>query len=418
MNTPNSGFDPSKLTSTGSSSTPKASAPKSERVVMEVEQYLTPADNFHYAVGRRIDAPDELIKVRLNSVAERHQDKPKQSIEDITKVYQTSDTPRETIADKAKANIRFISFDDAKALGKDENGVTEFRAHWPKTMSADPKSEVMHGMAHIKLSEGAEGRKSQAYVEMIQQKVTVNKDNVDAVMADALSITDASGRGRDPIMIVRIAHEGKVVATPRVYPAVETVQVFDQNAGGMVDRNKAVTADKTISALMSAAPGKSDLETVSADRVRAVIAGIKGLEEPTFNSADPAMRDNARNMYHGAAAGALQIEIISAEKIDFGADSRVTYVKDKDKPHLAAYTIKEPVNADGTKQRETPGFAETVIAINRHQDGEPYAVFASPVAMYPKMQKLADLPLSAPEVANENDAQKTAKKEESAGLDM
>ncbi|WP_240533929.1 hypothetical protein [Aeromonas veronii] len=44
--------------------------------------------------------------------------------------------------------------------------------------------------------------------------------------------------------------------------------------------------------------------------------------------------------------------MIAAEKIDFGADSRKTYLNDKDRPQLAAYTIKEAV--DETRVRETP----------------------------------------------------------------
>lgn len=412
---PDTKFDPSKL-SGGIPSAPK-SAPKSDRVIMAVDHYLTPPDGFHFAVGHRVDAPDELVKVRLNTVPERHQDKPKLSLESITSLYVTSDTPRETIADKAKNNIKLISFDDAKLISRGEDGVAEYRAHWPKTMSSDPKSELMMGMAHIKLSPAGEGKKSQAYVELIKSSTLVDQNNVDAVMADALSISDGAGRARDPIMIVRIAHEGKVVATPRIYPATETTQVFDQQTGGMRDRSQAATADKSISALMDGGAGKSDIETISKDRVRAVIAGIKGLDEPTFTSADAAQVDNARNMYYGAKSGDLKVEILAVEKIDFGADTRVNYVNDRTQPHLAAYTIKEPV-AEGQKTRETPGFANTVLVVNRHPDGEPYAVFATPVALYPKMTKLADLPMSMPEPSSDNTSDKNVKKESGSGLEM
>src|SRR5690606_10559031 len=106
---------------------------------------------------------------------------------------------------------------------------------------------------------------------------------------------------------------------------------------------------------------------------------------------DPAIVDAVRNLYYGAKAGQLTVEVISAEKIDFGADSRKTYLKDKDLPQLAAYTVKEA--RDDQTLRESPGYTDTVIGIMRHEDGEPFAVYASPLKMYPKAYKLADLHL-------------------------
>jgi hypothetical protein len=390
-----SSFDPGKLGRRSGGGQPNK-GPRAERVFLVVEKYETPAEGFHYAVGHRADKPDEKIKVRLNTVQERSADRPNDSIEKIKAQYVTGENTRDSIADKAKAGVKLLSFDDARRIGKGEDGVIEYRAHWPKTMSTDPQAEVMHGLAHVKLKEAGEynGRHSpsQAYVEMMKSSVVVDKDSIDKVLSDALAIKDSQGRARDPLAIMRVMYEGKVVASSRVYPSVELTKVFDQNLGEHKEVVRKVDADKTINDLMTAKPGKSDMENRQLDIARAVIAGIKGLDEPKFNIHDESAIESVRNLYYGAKSGALQVEVIAAEKIDFGAESRKTYLNDKDRPQLAAYTIKEVV--DETRVREIPGYTKTVLAVHRHPDGEPYAVFASPVQMYPKVQKLHDLPMN------------------------
>lgn len=390
-----SSFDPSKLGQRSGGGQPNK-GPRAERVFLVVEDYETPAEGFHYAVGHKADKPDEKIKVRLNTVQERSADRPNDNVDKIKAQYVTGENTRDSISDKAKAGIKLLSFDDARRLGKDENGVTEYRAHWPKTMSTNPEAEVMSGFAHVKLKEAGEynGRRSpaQAYVELMKSSVVADKDGIDKALSDALAIKDDHGRARDPLVIMRVMHEGKVIASPRVYPSTELAKVFDQNLGEHKEVPRKVDADKTIDDLMTAKPGKSDMANRQLDTARAVIAGLKGLDEPKFNSPDEGVVESIRNLYYGAKAGALQVEVIAAEKIDFGADSRKTYLNDKDRPQLAAYTIKEAV--DETRVRETPGYTKTVVAVHRHPDGEPYAVFASPVQMYPKVQKLADLPMN------------------------
>lgn len=387
-------FDPSKLAVRGGGQLNKG--PRAERIFLVVERYETPADGFHYAIGHKADKPDERVKVRLNTVQERSEDRPSESVEKIKAHYLTGSNTRDSISDKAKAGIKLLSFDDARRLGKDENGVTEYRAHWSKTMSTNPDAEVMSGIAHVKLKEAGEynGRRSpaQAYVELMKSSVVVDKDSIDKALADALAIKDDKGRARDPLVIMRVMYEGKVVASPRVYPSTETAKVFDQNLGEYKEVPRKLDADKTIDDLMTAKPGKSDMENYQLDTARAVIAGLKGLDEPKLNSSDEGVVKSIRNLYYGAKAGALQVEVIAAEKIDFGAESRKTYLHDKDRPQLAAYTIKEAV--DEARVREIPGYTKTVVVVHRHQDGEPYAVFASPVQMYPKVQKLADLPMN------------------------
>jgi hypothetical protein len=396
MSSTPSNFDPAMLSR-------PAAAPKvrSERLFVQVESFDTPNDDFHFAVGHLIDNPQQQVRVRLNSVAERQADRPKDSAEKIKALYVSGDNTRDTLLEKSKNDIKLLSFDDAKVLSRGEDGVATYRAHWPKTMSTEPEAEPIWGFAHVRLREPVEreGKRinAQAYVELLKGSAVVNKDSIDEALARSLSIEDDQGRARDPLVIVRVFHDGKQVAAPRLYPETERVKVFDQSLGEHKEVPRKLDADVTIANLMSGAGGRDDFETRQKDTIRAIVAGIKGQEPPKIVTADPAVQAQITNLYRGAAQGALTVEVVSAEKIDFGADSRKTYVADRERPQLAAYTI---VEERGDKVQQTPGFTETMIAVHRHADGEPYAVFASPADMFPRMLKMVDLPIgAAPEMA-------------------
>lgn len=404
-----SNFDPNKL----NARTPRSGSrgPRPERIFMVVSSYETPESGFHFAVGHRADRPDEQVRVRLNTVAERVADRPNLSAEAVKAQYVTGENTRDDIQAKAKAGIKLIAFDDCRLLGK-ADGVAEYRAHWPKTIATQPDAELLSGKAHIRLREAQEhagGRvKAQAYVELIKGHAAPTAENIDQLLHDALTIKDDQGRARDPLMIMRVKHNNVVVGAPRLYPAMQATKVFDQAMGEEREIARPVDADKTLEELYSAKPGRNDYHNAQLDSVRALVAAIKGEGEPVFNSSVPAAHDAARNLYWGLKEGHLQVEVISAEKIDFGADSRKTYLKDKDRPQLAAYTVKEP--KDDQSFRESPGYTDTVIGVLRHEDGEPYAVYASPVQMYPKAYKLADLRLAteAPAVEAQAEAQADA----------
>lgn len=393
----NSSFDPNKL-STRQARAPEAKGLLPTRLFVNVSSYDLPADDFHFAVGTVLGT-GEPVRVRLTTVAERQADKPKISPEKIQGQYVTDSMHRDTIGDKAKASIRLMSFDDAIPLGANAAGVAEFRAHWPKVMSTTQTAEVMSGLAHIKLADayeptnGGKRVKAKSYVELLQASTQLKRENAEDVLFKALRITDDNGRARDPLAIVRVFHDGKQHAAVRIYPEREVVQKFDQGLGGKKDVNVKCDADKTIAALLNGTEGFSPDYTKAQDIVRAVLAGVKGEGEPVLASKDEAVRDQVMNLYYGAADGALTVEVIAAEKIDFGLDSGKTYLSDKGRPHLKAYNIEETGANDMIKRYV--GYTDTVLAVERHPDGEPYAVFASPVALWPQnsMIKLAQLPL-------------------------
>ena len=95
--------------------------------------------------------------------------------------------------------------------------------------------------------------------------------------------------------------------------------------------------------------------------------------------------------------GALQIEVISGERLPFGGKSAEQYLADKNLNHLAAYQLREPAkNSDAV--RITPVYMETVVALQRNEEGQGFAVFASPVAMWRKdfnPVKLSDIKIQA-----------------------
>ncbi|HDL7947129.1 TPA: hypothetical protein PXP79_004535, partial [Yersinia enterocolitica] len=379
-------------------------------------------------VGHKFDDVDAKVRVRLNTVDERCKDRPKTDQNKIREQYVSGENTRDTIADKKKSNIKFISFDDSLLL-TEKDGVSEYRAHWGKTMSTDPTAEIISGVGHIRLRQPENGseRSAEAYIEFIKDAQPVVKKNIKQQLTSGLAIKDEQGRARDPFVIIRVGYQDKLVTTVRLFPATETKAIFDQNLGANKEIRTLVDSEKTIEHLLSGKPLSNSPTTAyidnQADTVRAVVAGLLGRKEPTFN--DPSNKERNLNIYHGAKGGQLNFELISAEKIDFGIDSRKTYLNEKSRPHLAAYDIKSGEEGNEKQQFVTSGYTETVLAIHRHPDGEPYAVFASPKEMWPKTQVMKNLTIdkliiTTPENKPVHEEEKSAKvnKEESSTLSI
>ncbi|HEN3280857.1 TPA: hypothetical protein U5D21_002704 [Yersinia enterocolitica] len=421
-------FNPDALNNKNSLNNTVSSAPQKERLIMVVENYETPESGFHYAVGHKFDDVDAKVRVRLNTVDERCKDRPKTDQNKIREQYVSGENTRDTIADKKKSNIKFISFDDSLLL-TEKDGVSEYRAHWGKTMSTDPTAEIISGVGHIRLRQPENGseRSAEAYIEFIKDAQPVVKKNIKQQLTSGLAIKDEQGRARDPFVIIRVGYQDKLVTTVRLFPATETKAIFDQNLGANKEIRTLVDSEKTIEHLLSGKPLSNSPTTAyidnQADTVRAIVAGLLGRKEPTFN--DPSNKERNLNIYHGAKGGQLNFELISAEKIDFGIDSRKTYLNEKSRPHLAAYDIKSGEEGNDKQQFVTSGYAETVLAIHRHPDGEPYAVFASPKEMWPKTQVMKNLTIdkliiTTPENKPVHEEEKSAKvnKEESSTLSI
>lgn len=363
-------------------------AERSERLFVVVEKYETPADGYHYAVGHKANNPAEKVKVRLNTVEERSKDFPKIDVDKIKDQYFSGQTHRDTIADKAKAGVVFLSFDDARKLENSGDGVVEYRAHWPKTMSTKPDAEVITGLATIVLKENnTASKKASASINFIKNITEVNKDNYEPVLLDALAIKDKDGNARNPYVTFRSFYKDELVAVTNLYPATETTPVFDQNSGQYKDIKMKVDAVDTLIQIQKAVPSGDDLLDGYRDRARAIISGLLGEDEPVFNSKDDKAVESAKQYYYGTKQGELKVEVVENESIYFGTDSRKTYLNDKDKFHLSVYD--EADENDVNKKHQV--YTDTVVAVHRYPDGEPFAVYAAPVKMYPTMEKLSDI---------------------------
>lgn len=391
----------------GDADEPKKKFARLERVFMEVDHYDTPADGFAFAVGHAINNPEQKLRVRLNTVSERVEDMPNAQQAGVQSQYVSGTNTRESLADKAKANIKFIAFDGAKFLGEEE-GVKTFRAHWPNTISPNPNIEFVSGMGSIVLrdSDTEAQKRAQARIDIVKSSQLVNKENAKDVFLSAMSIKDDQGRARDPFIVMRLRAPNpqkdgqmQMVGSARLYPARTEKSQFDQNIGENVTIRVPADSDMTLDNLLSGVPAYTTDANKVADMARAVMTGLLGMEEPVFNtiktSETSGYLDKVRELHYATKAGAVEVEVVSMEQIDFGKDSAKTYLANKNQFHLRAY---EMTFENSGKVSTANGFAPTMVAIQRHADGEPFAVYASPMAMSPYVKMLNKINLK-PEAA-------------------
>ena len=386
-------FDPDALKQKSNYERPKSVKPV--RLFLNVTHYDLPDNGAHYAVGHNFDNPEQQIRVRLTTIDERIKERPKQDPDKIRSMYVSGENTRDTLAAKSKAGITLLALDDAMLIS-DAGGISEYRAHWPQTISTSSDAEIISGMGHIRLREAGENQKSaQAFVELIDDAKVVDGSNIRNFLTEAVEITDDKNRGRDPFAIVRIEYNGQIYGTARLYPATGTKSIYDQNLGSNKDVAVKLDGKSTMAAIMSgnvvgAAGGYVDQQ---ADVIRALVAGLEGDENPpVFNDASSQARN--ANIFYGAKAGQLVIQVLPAQKIEFGSDSRKTYLNDKfvkRRYQLQGYDLPGGGEQDGKHVSVKNGYTPTVVGIQRHPDGTPYAVYASPKETYPVQVPLNDL---------------------------
>lgn len=375
-------FDPSQLGQKEALASTVADESRPQRLFMIVDHFETPKDGFHFAVGRNAVDPDKEIRVRLTTVDERVADNPKLDRAKVEGMYMTNEKTRETIDDKKRAGITLLAFDDAKKIGVNTEGVSEYRAHWSNTMSTNPQAEVFVGLAHLELSPGnTRDPKSRARVDMLQKSSVATPENIDALFASALAIKDDQDRARNPYALIRVFYDGQQTAAVKIFPTRVEQPVFDQATGKTKSVSMKQDADATLAKLLSGSPsgtGNANLEQ-KLDVARAVIAGLKNLDLPKANVAEFAK--STQNYYNGAKGGHITVELTEVERIEFGSDSRKTYLSKAEQPQFKGYRA---VVGEKDAQYSVSAYAETVVATLRHENGERFATFASPTAMFPK----------------------------------
>lgn len=391
-------------------------AVKGQRLFIKAVRYETPENDFPFVVGARVDDPSQLVRVRLSTVEERVNDVPSLSRAKIEGQYVSNAKRRPSLIEKARDNAVLLSFDDARELPKSADGIPTYRAHWSNTMSKEASAEVQMVLAHVKLmpameaNENGPAMKQVARVEVVRTADTVSPDSVIPVLEQALrirdDISDPKSNARDPFVVLRVsnAENDKVMTSPRIYPARIETSKFDANFGTNRKFNVIADHQKSVEFILGNSFTASHETNRNLDVARAVINGMLKRPAPTFYaSTDPvyAGNESARekrvadlsNFYSGAYYDKVKVEVLGMEQIDFGKDSGVTYVSAKATDvSLKAYDIVV-TNARGSSM--AAGFAPTAIALHRHPDGEPYAVYASPVAMFPKTEMLRSVDVSS-----------------------
>ena len=369
-----------------------------ERVFVNVEKYALSRDGGQeWAIGRLVTNPDEKVKVRLSTVEERLADSPDRFTEARLRQQYEGENKRESMGDKAKGKIQYIAFDGARPLGVDEDGVKQYRAHWPETMAANPRAEVASGLGSIHLYDPPEGSpgKAEAYVEFLRSATIVDGSNAKEAFESALSIKDDEGNARAPHAIVRVFYNGDEVAVARAFPAREEAMVTDPNYGDEKKVRVPVEGDASYNALIGGEPTGIDFIDGSNDLARAVIAGLRGDDE--VPRANVMSQESVANFFHGAKNGDLTVEIVAAERIGFGSDSAKTYLRNRENPKFSSYFVTS--EGDDGRLKKERGYGNTVVALQRYDNGQPYAIYASPQENWPQVSPLSkfdqNMPLTA-----------------------
>lgn len=363
-----------------------------ERVFMEVERFqLSRNGGDEWAIGRSITNPDEKLMVRLSTVEERMTDLPLANEGRLRQSYE-GENRRETMAEKAQGKVRLIAFDGARPLGETEDGIKQYRAHWPQTMAAKPDAEVVAGLGSIVLYQPKEGsgNKADAYVEFLRTATVTDGPNVKEAMEAALEISDKDGNARDAHALMRVFYNGEEVATARVFPAREKATVTDPMYGDEKTIMQPVNAESSFQALRNAKATGIQSMDANNDLARAIIAGLMGDDEPP--KANVMSPERMENFFHGAKGGDLHVEVVGVERIKFGVDSAKTYLKNlkdhngNDNRKFTDYLVKTENEGKTITER---GYGNTVVAFQRYSNGQPYAVYASPQENLPRVSPLA-----------------------------
>ena len=386
-----------------------------ERVFMEVERYqLSRTGGDEWAIGRSVVNPEQKVMVRLSTVEERKVDLPLANEARLRQSYE-GENRRETLAEKAQGKIKLIAFDGARPLGISEDGVAQYRAHWPQTIAVKPEAEMTAGLGSIVLYQPREGSgvKADAYVEFLRTATLTDGSNVQQAMESALSINDDKGNARDAHALMRVFYNGEEVATARVFPAREQTTVTDRVYG---DERKAwlpVDAESSFKALREGRETGIQSMDANNDLARAVIAGLLEDDEPP--KANIMRAEQVENFFHGAKGGDLNVEIISVERIRFGMDSAKTYLKNYENPKFAGYLVHSEIGEERSVER---GYGNTVAAFQRYPNGQPYAVYASPQENTPQVSPLADFGSQMPLTSILPEDPKAPKREKSSDNEM
>lgn len=440
----NSKFDPDKIFKKVDNKSDEM-----EKVFLVVEGYDLPKPGekrASFAHGYRLGDENDKIRVRLNTVAERIADKPDEE-DKVREQYVKGKFTRPTLSEKAKKNIRYLSFDQAVNLGTNDAGVQEYRAHWSNTVTTDSNDRVIKALAHVRVRGGYTDKKGKkhdalAYMEVVDGIRPLRGDNVRAAVMQALSLENDQGRGRYPCPTIRIHYNGKPYEDGlKFFAFKDPVEIYDENTGEDRTVHENVNAEESLKRLMKGVKSDSEFVDTMNDYVRMVIKGIEdqGKKEVQdekvvllINSKEKIVRERAESLYWGAREGGLTFDIMDSHRVYFGPETRKAYIKeaesrkssifnrftargDSEKTKYIPYVVTEDgeqlkgktqgelirkgyseqdirwEKTDQTEKIKVPGYTETVIALSDMDNGDAYAVYVDTLHAQPKMRAMKDL---------------------------
>ena len=377
-----------------------------ERLFVEVTKYDL-AKTTGFVTGRNL-ITGEVIDIRLNTVDERLSDRPSDSKKSVDSAYVSGAYARETLEKKHNRKSNILVFDDCVSIEGPDKTITAYRSHWPTAMSAESTQiKILEAEAmHIKLKKGLEeGSRDTAYVEVVHPSVKAEKDNVDHLLSSIFSNKDEDGNPAHPAILLDLRFKGGAALPnlPRIYPDTVQEAVYDSATGGMKSISITAPAEVTVKRLLDGSrEPKNGRDAINLDYFRAVIAAVKGEEQPDPTSPSAKVRSNTASLYQMVKDKTIDVHLGKISTYSFGPQARKTYINEADKKHMSGFHVNRK---NGEEVRPVAAFAHGVVALGQFEDGTYYVRDAKTIEAYPSTKPLNEMNLStvqSPKVIFEN----------------
>lgn len=326
-----------------------------ERLFLKVSDYHLPASGHHFVIGTRIDS-NEPVRVRLTTIAERLQDRPKLNSKKLRDMYADR---RMSVAQLAAKSDKYISFDDAVRLADGE-----YRAHWSKVIHhSDGRGQVdfFQGWAHVALSSHL------AHANLYCERAIAQPETIEHLWHRFMN-TGSSDAPRHPHLVIRVYAQHELLAVLNLPPTTTPAPVFNPAIGETQHVHQVDAAGESLRRVLS-----GDLQSDFAldyDCFRAIYHGLKGARFPLLSSGQSSI---PARIYQGCINQELSIEFVSFQRMDFAHEVKKTYQDAASQAQMKAFSVAGEV-----------GYMQTFFALRRNLDAPPSIIFAAPISMKPK----------------------------------
>lgn len=362
--------------------------------------------------------PREVVKVRLNTVAERVEDEKlysKKSANEIKNsvksLYETGANKRKTLYEHQKSQTKMLSFERVIYLHS-KDGIKHYRAHWSTCMSTNQNAHFIQGMAHVRMIQEDEriGRKSTCQVEIIEKMIMgASKDDAESnnnFIAKALDSTDPTSKletaeRTGKLMVELVSNGVRNTRTIDIYSEKTDVVVVHPQTGEQITVRRAVPYAETLKAFLTGEDYHTSLfkadpnnaykrdKAFDADIQRHILGYLLGIDAKTIpiareDMADDVLKPFVNSLYRKEVT--LNLSVVRIYQ--YGSRYRVNALNDsiRKKLHVNyAVALNETGVVIPYHETEglpaTPAYAPTAIAVQRYEDGTAYVVFEGAVEM-------------------------------------